>query len=101
MLCKYSTDYSEESYQDLLDSPSSLGIFQSKAVPRKLDFDIVQNLHSKTLTFIWCKRTGSMINAFHTAMLTVTQDYGNYDIPVYQKIRNAHANNENYSVPGL
>ena len=94
MLCKYSTDYSEESYQDLLESPSGLGSFQSKAVPRKLDFDIVQNLHSKTLASIWCKRTGSVINAFHTAMLTVTQDYGNYDIPVYQKIRNAHANNE-------
>ena len=29
-------------------------------------------------------------------MQTVTQEYGNNDILVYQKIRNAHANNEKF-----
>ena len=64
-------------------------------VPRKIDCDLVQNVHPKTLLGISCQRTGSqtVANAFHSAMEHVTFEFGNKDIPVYQKIRNAQTNN--------
>ena len=78
MLCKYASDYSEESYQSIMKSEEGVGTFQSIAVPRKIDFDIVQNLHPKTLIGIWFQRQGcqKIVNAFHLAMQRVTDKYG-------------------------
>ena len=55
MLCKYASDYSEESYPRFMESEEGLGTFQSIAVPRKIDYDLVQNTHQKTLVGIWCQ----------------------------------------------
>ena len=91
-LCRYATDYSEESYDKFVKSAEGLGTLQSIAVPRKIDYDLVQTLHPKTLIGICCQRSGpqAVPNAFNAAMEHVTFQYGNKDIPVYQKIRNAH-----------
>ena len=82
----------------MLDSAEGLGTLQSIVVPRKIDYDLVQNVHPKTLIGIWCQRTGSqaVANAFHSAMEPVTFEYGNKDIPIYQKIRNAHTNHDKF-----
>jgi len=88
MICKFVGDFSDEHFRRLKDSREGLGTFESQPVPEKCHYDIIQNMHCKTLLGIFC--TGSTVSgSFHYAMQTVTE-LGNKDTPVYLKIRMAH-----------
>ena len=64
-----------------------LGSLQCISVPSKLDYDILQALHPKTLISICCK--GPQAAHFHSAMQQVTA-LGDNDMPIHHKMLLAH-----------
>ena len=66
MLCKYASDYSEESHHRFIDFIEGLGTFQSIAIPDKSDYDLIQNMHSKNLISNWCVGLTKFSSHFHS-----------------------------------
>ena len=75
------SEYSQESHSEFAKAPHGLGSLQRTPIPSKLDFDLVQELHPKTLVSIFCT-VESVAAHFHLAMEQVTA-IGNNDMPFH------------------